>query len=157
MYSYCDQHALNTPKGDRLLLWAMRTWAYSVAHDHCPLRLLLPIFCRMGLVTSTVQFHKSMSLLELGGADTAALAWPGGDQIREQEAVLLALWNQIRRGEQAAAIRTLEHLVDPEWVTESFAAMSATLREILASRADLFRVARPVRNFSVDQPSLRRH
>ncbi len=138
MYSYCDQNALNTSKGDRLLLWAMRAWTYSVAQNHCPFRLLLPIFCRMGIVTSTIHFHKSMSLLKLGGADLAVLTSPPGDQIGEQEAVLLALWNQVRRGEQAKAIRTLEYLVDPEWVTNSFAAMIATCEEISTLRPDLF-------------------
>lgn len=138
MYSYCDQNVFNTSRGDRLLLWATRAWACAVVNDACPFRLLLPIFCRMGLVASTLNFHKSMCCLNLGGVDIAPLAHPRDDAIDEQEAVLLALWNSVRSNQQECAIRTLEHLLDPEYVTDSLAAMSATMMEAVAERPDLF-------------------
>lgn len=142
MYSYCDQSALNVSRGDRLLLWASRAWAWSIERGDCPFRLLLPIFSRMGLITSTIHFHRSMCCLQLGGADLPPFTDAAGDQIDETEAVLLALWAKVRNGEQKTAIRTLEYLVQSDWVVPSLDCMSTTCRELLNLRADLFATPR---------------
>lgn len=138
VYSYCDQNIFDMSVGDRLLLWAMRAWAYSVEHNDCPLRLLLPIFCRTGLVTTTIHFHKAMSSLKLGGANLRPIARLGGDQVRDGEAVLLELWHNVGTGEQEAALQMIERLVDPEWVTNVFEAMVAMWGEALVTRPELF-------------------
>lgn len=147
MYSYCDQNALEVSRGDRLLLWGTRAWAWSIARGDCPFRLLLPIFSRMGLTTSTIHFHRAMCCLQLGGAELPPFTDAAGDRIDDTEAVLLALWAKVRAGDQKTAVRTLEYLVQGDWVVPSLDCMSATCRELLDLRADLF--ARPRRRPSI--------
>lgn len=135
MSSRHSETILDSGTGERLLLWGMRAWAHSVENGACPFRLLVPVFCRMGVIRGTLHFHRSMSALHLGGADLCPLAHLGSDHIRAEEAELLALWKEILAGDQRTALRLLERLVVPDWV--------APCLELMATTADVFQRARP--------------
>lgn len=129
---------LDSAPGERLLLWGMRAWAHSVENGACPFRLLIPVFCGMGVVRGTVGFHRSMSALHLGGADLCPLARVGTDRIRAEEGRLLAIWQEIVAGDPAGAVRALERLIVPTWVVPCFEQMAATLDTLQTTRPGLF-------------------
>ncbi len=110
MYAYLDRPVSALGHAERFLLWAMRAWRHCRARRLCPPRALRPAFETMQMEGALIPFHKAMAALDRHGA--AEVGHLNRQTVREEEALLLALWQDAARGETKRVAAMLARLAD---------------------------------------------
>ena len=118
MYDLLDRPVAELPATDRSLLAAMRGWVHALTLGGDPADAAaraLPV--GPGAAAETVAaFDRAMRALDRG--------CPGHDRVDDAEAVLLAIWRQVRGAGTGQAETTLRLLVDAPAAAEAVSAMA---------------------------------
>ncbi|CAH2604987.1 conserved protein of unknown function [Rhodovastum atsumiense] len=114
LYAYLDQKVNDLALRDRFLLNVTRVWVLARTLGGDPRQPLTPRFARFGVGEALEDFDAAMTLLDRSSRETLRFERPCALRVEEAEAVLLATWEALGRGEAAQARRVLEHLAGTE-------------------------------------------
>jgi hypothetical protein len=137
MYAFIDRHPDTLARTSRFLLWAMRGWAHAHVNKACAPMSLYRGFSGLGAATALSDFHITMILLNGDALERLTLAPMSCGRVREDEAVLLALWRGVGREDSALVGGTLERLVRQEAVRPVARAMAACGTQLVMAGFDL--------------------
>lgn len=111
VYAFVDQPVERLPNAGRFVLWAMRAWGEATAAHLCPPGALASGFAGVGACNALHDFHATLYMLQQGASPPLAMANMGNATIREDEAVLLALWGDLAAGRRTRVAATLAIIV----------------------------------------------
>ena len=131
MYEFVDRHPNTLDSCGRFLLWATRGWAQAASRKACPPHSLYRGFTKVGAVSALAHFHVVMALLHRDSLEPLTVAEMACCRIREDEALLLSLWQHVGRDRGAVLAATLEHMVKPESVMPIARALTSCRTQLL--------------------------
>ncbi|PKP99921.1 MAG: hypothetical protein CVT74_06090 [Alphaproteobacteria bacterium HGW-Alphaproteobacteria-13] len=137
MYAFIDRPVASLRNSARFLLWAARGWADAARRGRCPPHALHRGFAAVQAQDMLSDFHIAMALMMRDARVPVAFAPLPCPRIAESEAILLALWHDLSRGDAARAHATLALLVERDAVAPAVTAMSAALAALAAAGFDI--------------------
>lgn len=114
MYAFVDRPVTSLDMGCRFLVWSMRSWVAVVRARTCPGPALAPAFAKWRMIAGLQPFLRLMLALERDALEPLGFCSLRCNRISEHEAVLLAAFAALGRGDPDIARDTLALLVEPE-------------------------------------------
>jgi hypothetical protein len=132
MYDFIDRDIASLDRGAQFLLWSMRTWVQAAEARICPGPKLAPGFARWRVLGALPHFHSVMGLLSRDALTTMAFPPHCCRCVREDEAMLLALFRSAETDESEQLGATLAMLVTEPSVAPLLASLTALMRPLAA-------------------------
>jgi hypothetical protein len=123
MYEFVDRPVTCLDKGGRFLIWSIRSWTLVVRSQKCPGPTLAPAFAQWRMIGGLQPFLRLMVTLDRDALQPMRFCSLRCNRIAEDEAVLLALFAALARGETDGACRTLALLVGEDGVGDALGAV----------------------------------
>jgi len=117
MYDVLDRPVAELPDFERETLLALRRWVHAVSL--APAGAALPADDPLG---------RALQALDRGSSSEIVVQRPCFATVEEPEAVLLGIWQLVRRGDATAARGVIAMLVDPRSATILFDAVCEMVR-----------------------------
>lgn len=114
MYRFLDRQVTDLAPGNQILLWSMRSWVAAVANGRCTCAALGPAFARWRLADLLGDFNMAMFLLNVEGQGGLRFAPPQCGLVRDDEAMLLAMFHAGAVGDGTMLQRFAAQLVQPD-------------------------------------------
>lgn len=124
MYRFLDRPILSLAPGDQMLLWSMRSWVAAMALQRCPCAALGASFERWKVADLLGDFNMTMCLLNGEGTGPLRFCQPGCATVRDDEAMLLALFHAAATSDFRMLQRMAAQIVQPHAVSPLIAAVS---------------------------------
>lgn len=130
MYHFLDRKLDELPAPAAFLLGTMRLWVASVQQARCPCRMTAQHFARAGLGKIADDFSMAMFTLNGDALHQIHFAPPGCSRVRDDEARLLALFEQAAHGDRPALRVLASTLVHDTAVARLIQASSIVARHV---------------------------
>ena len=114
MYRFLDRAVRDLEPGNQILVWSMRSWVAAIAQGRCTCAALGPAFFRWRLGDLLGDFNMMMFLLNGEGQTGLRFAPPECGLVRDDEAMLLAMFHAGAVGDGAVLQRFAAQLVTPQ-------------------------------------------
>jgi hypothetical protein len=124
MYRFMDRPVSSLAPGHQILVWSMRGWVAAMALQRCPCAALGASFERWRVADLLSDFNMTMCLLNGEAQGHLHFCRPDCGTIRDDEAMLLALFDAAASDDYRRLQRIAAQIVKPEAVSPLIAAAS---------------------------------
>jgi hypothetical protein len=114
MYRFLDRPVRDLEPGNQILVWSMRSWVAAIANGRCTCAALGPCFARWRLADLLGDFNMAMFLLNGEGQVGLRFAPPECGHVRDDEAMLLAMFHAGAVRDGPVLQRFVAQLVQPQ-------------------------------------------
>ncbi|MET0137043.1 MAG: hypothetical protein ABW192_01520, partial [Sphingobium sp.] len=74
MYEFVDRPITSLDHGGRFLVWTLRNWVRALSDGYCPAAAVGPAFAKWEMMAAFPPFHRMLSVLNIHGLETIAVA-----------------------------------------------------------------------------------
>ena len=125
MYDFIDRPVASLDNGGRFLLWTVRNWVRALSNGYCTAAAVGPAFAKWRMMGAFPPFHRMLTLLNVHGLDTLAVAPVECRYVSEHEAVFLSLFSRLEDPRPTVLRDTLALLVEEEHLPSLLASVTA--------------------------------
>jgi hypothetical protein len=123
MYRFLDRPVSALAPGNQVIVWSMRSWVAAMALQRCPCAALGAAFERWKIADLLPDFNMTMCLLNAESIGPLRFCQPNCAQVRDDEAILLALFHAAADQDYRLVERMAVQIVQPHAVSLLIAAV----------------------------------
>lgn len=137
MYEFVDRPVTALDRGDRFLVWSMRSWVKTMCKgQQCPASAVAPAFAQWKMIGGLQHFHQAMLLLNRDSLEKLRFCSLNCNHVSEDEAIILSLIRSLRENNPQTVRDTIALIIDEDSIGDLLGALSALGSAL--EEADLF-------------------